>query len=440
MMDATVAPEALPRFSLTGWTAEDIANPYPIYRRYRDHDPVHSSSATASEIGTWYVFRHGDVANVLSSKHFGRSARVARPDDPSAPTLVPPDHDALRRIVENWLVFMDPPRHRNLRSILNKEFSTEVVKGLRARVVEIAHDLVATTRSKPVFDLVEDFAAPLPILVVSELLGVPQDHRGWLRDRAVCLQEASSARVGRRADGYSRAETAARELTDYFRLEAQRRRSGDHDDLVALLVRARDRGEPLTDDEIVGTCVHLLTAGHETTTNLLCKSVLTLLGNPEVLRELRADPALMPNAVDELIRYDSPVQMVTRWSYRDEVLRGREIRRGDKVVLVLGSANRDPLRFAEAETLRLHRRSNRHCGFGIGIHYCLGAALARAEAEIGLAVLLEHMPTLRLTDEPVQYADDMIFHGPRRLVLTTGAEESGPEGIGTEGIGTEETS
>ena len=414
-----MTPKALPRFSLTGWTAEDIANPYPIYRRYLDHDPVHWSSATASEVGTWYVFRYGDAASILSSRHFGRSARVARPDDPSAPTPVPPGHDALRRIVENWLVFMDPPRHRNLRSILNKEFSTEVVEGLRARIAEIAHDLVATTQSKSVFDLVEDFAAPLPVLVISTLLGVPRSHRGWLRDRAVSLQEASSARAGRRAGGYSQAETAARELTDYFRLETQRR-CANHDDLVSRLVRARDHGEPLTNDEIVGTCVHLLTAGHETTTNLLCKSVLTLLSNPEVLRELRADPALMPNAVDELIRYDSPVQMVTRWSYRDEMLRRHKIRRGDKVVLVLGSANRDPLRFPEPDALRLRRRSNRHLGFGIGIHYCLGAALARAEAEIGLAVLLEHLPTLRLTNEPVQYADDMIFHGPKRLVLSTG--------------------
>jgi cytochrome P450 len=419
-----MAPKTLPRFSLTGWAAEDIANPYPIYRRYRDHDPVHWSPATAGEIGTWYVFRYGDAASVLSSQHFGRSARAACPDDPSVPTPVPPGHDTLSRLVENWLVFMDPPRHRKLRSLLTKEFSTEVVSGLRGRVSQIAHDLVAAMRRKPVIDLVEDFAAPLPILVISELLGVPRDHRGWLRDRAMSLQEASSARAGRRADGYSRAETAARELTDYFRLAVKRRRGGDHDDLIALLVRARDRGEPLTDDEIVGTCVHLLTAGHETTTNLLCKSVLTLLGNPDVLRELRDDPGLMLDAVDELIRYDSPVQMVTRWSYQDQVLRRRIIHCGDKVVLVLGSANHDPLRFPEPDALRLHRRSSRHCGFGIGIHYCLGAALARAEAEIGLAVLLKHLPALRLTDEPVQYADDMVFHGPEHLMLNTSHEET----------------
>jgi cytochrome P450 len=271
-------------------------------------------------------------------------------------------------------------------------------------------------KKMPTVDLVDDFAAPLPILVISELLGVPKDHRTWLRERAVSLQEASSGRGG----SYSRAEAATRELAGYFQQEARRRDGEYHDDLITLLVRARDHGGSPTDDEIVATCIHLLTAGHETTTNLVCKSVLALLRNPDVLDELRTNPGLMPNAVDELIRYDPPVQMVTRWAHRHEQLRGRDINCGDKVVLVLGSANRDPLRFPEPDAVRLHRPSSRHCGFGIGIHYCLGAALARAEAEIGLAMLLEHFPQLRLTNEPVQFAEDMVFHGPKRLVLSTG--------------------
>ena len=211
-----------------------------------------------------------------------------------------------------------------------------------------------------------------------------------------------------------------KELAGYFRQEAQRRRSDDPHDLVSLLAQARNRGELLTDDEIIGTCIHLLTAGHETTTNLICKSVLALLRNPDVLHELRAHPEFMRNAVDELVRYDSPVQMVTRWSYRDEVLHERNIHRGDKVVLVLGSANRDPRQFSDPDALHLYRSAGRHCGFGLGIHYCLGANLARAEAEIGLNTLLENLPKLSLTDEPPQYADDMIFHGPTRLVLRTG--------------------
>ncbi|MGH8903456.1 MAG: cytochrome P450 [Egibacteraceae bacterium] len=412
--------QALRRFDLKDWAAEDVANPYPVYHRYREHDPVHCSSVAAGAAGIWYVFRCDDVASVLSNQHFGRSARVAHAGDCPAPALVPVNHDNLQRMVESWLVFMDPPRHTELRALLSREFSPRIVARLRARIAEIARDLITDMSKRSTVDLVDDFAAPFPILVISELLGVPKEHQVWFRERAVCLQEASTARVGRRADAYARAETAAGELTDYFREEAQRRRGEDHDDLIALLVRAQGRGEPLTDTEIVGTCVHLLTAGHETTTNLISKSVLALLRNPDVLDELRASPDLMPNAVEELVRYDSPVQMVTRWAYRDEVLRGRTIRRGDKVMLVLGSANRDPDRFADPDVLHIRRSANQHCGFGIGIHYCLGATLARVEAEIGLAMLLEKLPELGLTDEPVQYAEDMVFHGPTRLVLCTG--------------------
>jgi cytochrome P450 len=415
-----MAQQTLRRFDVTGWAPQDVANPYPVYQRYRDYDPVHWSPATAESVGTWYVFGYDDVASVLSSQHFGRSSRVARAGDPAAPVVVPADYDSLRRIVQNWLVFMDPPQHTELRSLVNKEFSPKVVTGLRARIKDIATTLIAEQREKPIIELVDGFAAPFPILVISELLGVPKDLCGWFRECAVSLQEASTTRVARRADGYARAETAARELADYFRQEARRRRGEDQHDLVSLLVQARDRGEFLSDDEIIGTCIHLLTAGHETTTNLIGKSVLALLGNPAVYHELRAQPELMRHAVDELVRYDSPVQMVTRWAYRDEVLHGRDIHRGDKVVLVLGSANRDPCQFPDPDALSLYRGSCRHCGFGLGIHYCLGANLARAEAEIGLTTLFESFPQLSLTGEPAQYADDMVFHGPSHLVLRTG--------------------
>ncbi|MBV9011516.1 MAG: cytochrome P450 [Pseudonocardiales bacterium] len=412
-----MAQHTLPRFDLIGWAPEDVANPYPIYQRYREDDAVHWSPGTAGSPGSWYVFGYDDVVSVLSSQHFGRSPRRARGGDSTPEAPVPAGYDSLGRIVSNWLVFLDPPRHAELRSLINKEFSPKVVTALRARIQDIATDLIAQQREKPVIELVNDFAAPLPILVISDLLGVPRDLYSWFRECAVSLQQASTARVRRCANGYARAEDAARELGGYFRREAQRRRSGDHHDLVSLLAQAQDRGEPLTDDEIMATCIHLLTAGHETTTNLLGKSVLALLRNPPVLRELRAHPGLMPGAVEELVRYDSPVQMVTRWAYRDEMLRGRAIHRGDKVVLVLGSANRDPHQFPNPDALCFHRGSSRHCGFGLGIHYCLGATLARAEAEIGLTTLLDSFPTLSLTDEPAHYADDMVFHGPTRLVL-----------------------
>jgi cytochrome P450 len=393
-------------FDLEGLSSFDVANPYPLYREYLAADPVHHNGQA------WHVFGYDDVAQVLTSREYGRRGPGGRA------TPVSTAHDTLRRMVENWLVFLDPPRHTELRSLLVKEFSPKVVAGLRERVRTIAEELIGDLGETSEIDLVEAFAAPLPILVISELLGVPADLREWFRRCAMDLQEASTARAGRNPDAYARADAAATDLVEFFTGELNNRKPDD-EDLVALLVNAQRRGEALTDEEIVATCIHLLTAGHETTTNLISKSILALLANPGSLTELRDDPALLPQAVEELNRFDPPVQMVMRWAQRDSELGGKRIQRGEKVVLVLGSANRDPSVFADPDRLDLRRDSRRHCGFGLGIHYCLGAALARAEAEIGLSVLLSSFPGLRRGEEPVRYADDLIFHGPTRLPLRT---------------------
>ncbi len=407
-------------FALT--RPEDIADPYPVYRHYREIDPVHSVPVTSPNTAdTWYLFRYQDMAGVLSSQNYGRSAQVARRGLTAMPPLIPASYSVLREIVDNWLVFLDPPRHTRLRSLVAGQFSARVVNGLRPRIAGIANKLLAGMQAKPHADLIEDYAAPLPILVVLELLGVPEEHRSWMRHCAVALQAANSSRAGGSNDRYATAEAAARQLYDYFRDEVLRRRQHQLDDVMAHLVRAKDGFAPLTDEETVATCIHLLTAGHETTTNLISKSMLALLAHPDTLNELRATPQLMANAVDELIRYDSPVQMITRWAYRDDVVAGHAIPRGSKVILLLGSANRDPEQFPNPDTLDIRRNAGRHCGFGRGIHFCLGSGLARLEAEIGLMSLLSGLPRVALGEEPVQYAEDLVFHGPARLVLRTGA-------------------
>ncbi|AWK12563.1 cytochrome P450 [Streptomyces spongiicola] len=408
----------LPRFDLTGWAREDISHPYPVYRRYREAAPVHRTASGAGGPDTFYLFAYDDVVRVLSDRRFGRSARAASGDTGTraAPVPVPAEHRALRTIVENWLVFLDPPRHTELRSLLNTRFSPSIVTDLRPRITRLARELVERLGGHREADLVEGFAAPFPVLVISELLGLPEEDRAWLRAGAVALQEASTTR-SRGAGGYARAETASREFARYFRQQVDRRSGGDGADLLTLLVRARDSGARLTVDGIVGTCVHLLTAGHETTTNFLAKAVLALRAHPEILAELRAAPRLTPSAVEELMRYDPPVQAVTRWAYEDAHLGGHDVPRGSRVVALLGSANRDPARFPDPDVLDVHRAADRHLGFGLGIHYCLGATLARAEAEIGLGTLLDRIPGLGLGGHRVEYADDLVFHGPTRLVL-----------------------
>ncbi|WP_433559771.1 cytochrome P450 [Pseudonocardia xinjiangensis] len=412
---------ALPAFTLRGWSRGDIADPYPVYRRFREVAPVQRADPDGGGTATYYVFSHPGVATVLTSRHCGRSPLPSGPGT-AADGLVPGRFATLRDLVDNWLVFLDPPRHTRVRSLLATEFSPAVAAGLRPRIEVIAGDLIAQLRRRSVVDVVAEFAAPLPILVISELLGVAADRREWLRAASTALQEASSSRAAARDDAHDVADAAARRLSAFFaeQLDARRREPGP--DLISLLALAQAcEVAPLSDTEIIATCVHLLTAGHETTTNLLAKSVLALLANPDALDELRSDPTLLPGAVDELVRYDPPVQAVSRWVHRDLQVDRHRVPAGSKVVALLGSANRDPARWSDPDRLDLHRPPGQHLGFGMGIHYCLGASLARAEAEIGLRSLLDLLPDVTATPGPVDYADDMIFHGPSRLTVALSA-------------------
>lgn len=380
-----------------------LADPYPLYRHYREHDPVHRAD------DTWYLFRHDDVAHVLTGRGYGRGA---------LPSRIPGTCPHLKRTASHWMVFMDPPEHTRVRALVAKAFTPRIVEGLRPRIRELAAGLVAELGAEREADLVDRFAAPLPILVISELLGVPRSDRPWFRARAVDLQQATSSRVARRPDAFRVADDAARELDAYFREELGRRRSTEgRDDLIAAMLAA---AEPADDDTLVGTCIHLLTAGHETTTNLLGKGLLALMAHPDQLALLRERPELLPAAVEELVRYDSPVQMISRWAHRDDGIGGRTIKEGEKVTMVLGSANRDPAHFPDPDRLDIRRDARRHAGFGMGIHYCVGAPLARAEAELGLGELLRGLPRLGLADEPVRYAEDLVFHGPERLMVRPG--------------------
>ncbi|BAX98762.1 polyketide biosynthesis cytochrome P450 PksS [Mycobacteroides stephanolepidis] len=399
---------ALPPFSLTGWAAADVANPYPVYRRYREVAAVHRGTD-----GTHYLLGYYDVAKALSSRSFGRRAAAA--GHPGTAGLVPDECVALRNMVENWLVFLDPPRHTELKSVLAGRFSPAVVAGLRQRIAEIAASLLSRCVQESEFDLVQAFSAPLPILVISELLGVPASDWKWLRDRVKAIQSVSSSRrFTSGAEVFRLADVAAAELSDYFVSQAGERRRAPKDDLVSLM--ASDGA--LSSNEIASSCVHLMSAGHETTTNILGKAVLALGADRRVLSMLRASGSVPISAVEELVRFDGPVQSVTRWAYRDVCVAGRDIARGTRVVAVLGAANRDPARFPDPDVLRLDRGAGCGVGFGQGIHYCLGAALARVEIEIGLDLLLDILG--EFTVDKVEYPCDMVFHGPSSLVLCRG--------------------
>ena len=401
---------------LNPFIPEVIQDPYTFYRSYRELDPVHWGLAANPRLsGSWYLFRYQDVMQVLDSPKFGREAAKVRDDGEGAP--VPPAYRGFRTVVNNWMVFRDPPDHTRLRSLVNKVFSPKMIENIRPVIFDIADSLLDQMQASGQMDLVDDFAFPLPVMVIATMLGVDPQDRPLFREWALALQQASASRLTPSPEVYAKAEQATWGFIDYFKQVIVQRHTEPRQDLITALVKAQDEGDKLSDEEVLATCIHLLTAGHETTINLISKGTLALLRNPDALKLLRSHPELITGAVEELIRYDSPVQMVTRWAFADFEIGGKLIRRGDSVGLILGSANRDPARFVNPDVLDIQRQDNKHCGFGSGIHFCLGSALARAEAQIALNVLLNRLPELRLLDNKVEWANNIVFHGPKHLHL-----------------------
>ncbi|WP_017655964.1 cytochrome P450 [Fortiea contorta] len=399
---------------LNPFIPEVIQDPYKFYRRYREEDPVHwGISANPKLPGSWYLFRYQDVIQALESPKFGREAARVRNDGEGAP--VPAAYRGFQSMVNNWMVFRDPPDHTRLRSLVNKVFSLKMVENIRPAILDIADHLLDQVQDKGAMDLVEDFAFPLPVTVIATLLGVNPQDRPLFREWALALQHASASRLTPSPAVYAQAEEATWGLITYFKRAIAECHQEPRQDLITALVKAQDEDNKLNDEEILATCIHLLTAGHETTINLIAKGTLALLRHPETLQLLRSHPELITGAVEELIRYDSPVQMVSRWAFADIEIGGKLIRCGDSVGLILGSANRDPARFPDPDILDIQRQDGKHSGFGSGIHFCLGAALARSEAQIALNVLLNRLPQLRLIDKNIAWANNIVFHGPKNL-------------------------
>ncbi len=266
-------------------------------------------------------------------------------------------------------------------------------------------------------DLVTDFAMPFPIMVIAEILGVDAVDRRKFREWSFALLEASASRRIASQDTYSRAERATVELLAYFEDVITDRQANPREDLVSALAGTRHQPGALSAHELLANCVHLLTAGHETTVNLISKGMLALLRTPAALEALRCTDRVRAASVDEILRFDSPVQMVTRWAREDVVIGGRHIQAGQLVSLMLGSANRDEERFFRADQLELQRFPNPHLSFGSGNHVCLGASLAKLEGRVAFE-LLKHLPDLQVEDGPISYRDSIVFHGPQSLLLT----------------------
>ncbi len=383
------------------------ANPYPFYRRLREEDPVH-----ASPLGIWVLTRYEDAVMVLRDARFGREGIAALQEARLGAARPRPKNS-------RDMLFRDPPDHTRLRSLVSRAFTPRVVEEMRPHIQEIVDGLLDRVEGSGDMDVIEDLAYPLPVRVICEMLGVPTSDqevfRQWSADIARSLDAAlfpADSGVG------TRGQEASDALKEYFRSLIAVRRKHPQPDLLSGLIAAEEQGDKLTEAELLSTCVLILIAGHETTVNLIGNGLLALLGNPEQLRALANDPGLIQTGVEELLRYDGPVQRTSRMTMADVEIGGKKIAKDSVVVAAIGAANRDPAVFADPERLDVARKDNRHIAFGFGIHFCLGASLARIEGQVAIGTLLRRMPALKLVSDIPEWRESSVLRGLKTLPIT----------------------
>ena len=380
---------------------EVLANPYPLYHRLRTEDPVHWDTF----LHAWVVTRYEEVVRVLVNFSANRTPTPAQLTALGLSHLNP-----IAGVMVKQMLFLDPPAHTRLRGLCSQAFTPRRVERLRSHIQEIADRLIDAVLSSGSMDLIRDFAAPLPATVTAEMLGVPpSDHvrlKAWSADFAEML-----GNFQHNPDRVPRVLGSLEEMTAYFRKAIEMHRSQPSEGLIHDLLVAEVEGDRLSEDEVVANLIVTMVGGQETTTNLIGNGILSLLRNPEVLSQLRSDMSLIPLAVEELLRYESPSQHTARIAPEDIELAGKKIRRRDATIAVMGAANRDPEYFVEPDRLDITRKNNRHVAFGAGAHFCFGAPLARIEAQIAFATLLQRLPGLRLEPQTIAWRENLGLRG-----------------------------
>ena len=392
---------------------EFLDDPYPAYQRLRDAGPVHRHP-----VGFFVLTRYDDVSAFMRDPRFGKGGYQALFESRFGPSASGP-----------WIglsmLFRDPPDHTRLRALVSKAFTPRVVEALRAHIQEIVDGLLARVAGRGRLEVIEDLAYPLPVTVISELLGVPVDHselvKAWSRDIARAL-DAIALPVG--PDVIERGRRATDEMVSYFRGLIAERSGHPGPDLLSGLIEAEEAGDRLSEAELLSTCVLLYVAGHETTVNLIGNGLLALLRHPDERRRLRENPGLLQGAIEELLRYDGPVQRTGRMATTDLEIAGVLIPAGSLVLGLLGAANRDPAHFAEPDRLDLGREEPRHLAFGSGIHYCLGASLARLEAQVAIGTVLRRFPSLALVVERLTWRPSSTLRGLDALPVVLGPDRA----------------
>ena len=384
---------------LSTQTAQD---PYPVYAALREKNPVHRSRL----MNSWLFARHADIDTILRDhRRFG--------NDPRKGKLSRRQRGNLPRDEEFTMLFLDPPDHKRLRALVNKAFTPKAVNALEPHIRSLLATLLDEIDDPASFDLMQAVAQPLPVIVIAEMLGVPPKDRAqfkvWSDQRARTLEPIIDAQER------AASEAAAKALDAYFRPIIQERRAAPQEDIVSALAQAEEEGDRLTEREMLNMLRLLLIAGNETTTNLIGNGVLALLRHPDQLQRLREDPSLIPSAVDELLRFDSPVQTDFRRALEDCEVNGFPLKKRDNIVVLLGAANRDPDVFEDPDRLDVGRGDRSHLSFGRGIHHCIGAPLARLEGRIVLEMLLERFSQISLSGKQPRFRNSIVLRGLQSL-------------------------
>ena len=389
---------------------EVLANPYPLYHRLRSHDPVHWDPF----LHAWVVTRYADVVTVL---HRFSADRTPTPEQLAAMGLA--KLTPVAQVMVRQMLFMDAPAHTRLRLLAAHAFTPRRVAVLRESIEEVTNSLIDTVIPKGRLDVIADLANPLPAIVTAKMLGVPtSDHeqlKAWSADFAEIL-----GNFQHNPEGADRVLRSTEDLTKYFRSAIREQERRPRPGLIHSLMTSEVDSDRLSEDEVVANCIITMVGGQETTTNLIGNGVLTLLRHPSELKRLRNDLSLIPSAVEELLRYESPSQHTARLAPDDVELGGKRISKRQAVIAVMGAANRDPERFSDADRLDITRPDNRHLAFGWAAHFCFGAPLARIEGQVAFETLVRRLPELRLEPGPLVWRSNLGLRGLTALPVAFG--------------------
>lgn len=382
----------IPDLESTLVSPEFLAEPYPTLRQMRENVPVYWSDA----IGGWLLTRYDDIiTSMKNTASFSNENRLGQaiaylPLEKRNQYKPFADHYATKSLLHS-----DPPDHTRLRSLVTKEFNPTVVEQMRPRIQGVVDGLVDAAEAKGHFEAIAEFAAPLPIGVIAEILGVAPSDRHLFRTWSDAVLSFQGVNKPSETD-LSRAQDAIVQMRPYIAAMMEDRRHNPRQDLMSKFVAAEAVGQRVSETELISTCVTLFVAGHETTVALISNALLLLLSHPEQLKLLQQDPALLPSAIEEALRYESPVSRQSRRMKEDAELGGKQIKKDQLVFQMLNAANRDPAYFPDPETFDIRRQKNRHIAFGYGAHFCVGATLARTEATVALGTIIKRLPKLRL--------------------------------------------